>query len=421
MNTLRAKIAVLLVVAIIGVVAMATILTVFFVRGQPPENGLDALVGEIQMIHELASKIPLETMPPILKFMSKPLKGIAIPDFTSELNQRLVQNGSELRLEVIHQNGLGATASMSVPGRGWIGVPLPMLPTPPAIWPVLVGWITLTSIGVTCISLYVAGKIIRPLAMLNAAVGAISPDGILPKLPETGPAEIKATAAAINKLSSHLQLATESRMRLVAGAGHDLRTPMTRLRIRAEFLPQEDREAWLNDLDELDRIADSAITLVREEIAPGETGPLRFDILIEQIANELKELEMPVHICEIKPAIVKAAPLALKRALRNLIVNAATHGQGAVIRLSNTIDSSVLRIDDSGPGIPADLLDQVFEPFFRVDPARRQSIPGAGLGLAIAKEIIQRYGGSLIIENRREGGLRQIISFNRPEESEHEW
>jgi len=109
---------------------------------------------------------------------------------------------------------------------------------------------------------------------------------------------------------------------------------------------------------------------------------------------------------------VKGAPLALKRALRNLIENAATHGQGAILRISETEVSSVLRIDDSGPGIPAELLDQVFEPFFRVDPARRQSIPGAGLGLAIAKEIIQRYGGSLTIENRREGGLRQIVSFS---------
>ncbi len=107
----------------------------------------------------------------------------------------------------------------------------------------------------------------------------------------------------------------------------------------------------------------------------------------------------------------KAGALGLRRALRNLIVNAATHGKGCIVSLSGQGGQAVLTIADRGPGIPPDLLNKAFEPFFRVDPARTQFIPGAGLGLAIAKEIIERCGGTIRLENRPGGGLVQTVVF----------
>lgn len=245
--------------------------------------------------------------------------------------------------------------------------------------------------------------------MLNAAVGAVGADGILPLLPESGSAEVRATAQALNRLSTRLQSATESRMRLIAGAGHDLRTPMTRMRLRAEFIPEQDRPGWLRDLEELERIADSAIRLVREEVVASAQEPLRLDSLAGELVEELRELGLAIEYAGSEPVCVAAAPMALKRALRNLLVNAATHGHGAVLRIGHDRRAATAVIEDSGPGIPNHLLTQIFEPFFRVDPARRQSVPGAGLGLAISKEIVQRYGGSITIENRLEGGLRQTL------------
>ncbi len=251
----------------------------------------------------------------------------------------------------------------------------------------------------------------KPLALVEKAVANVGPDGGLPYLPETGPAEVKATARAINLLSTRLKNAMESRMRLVAAAGHDLRTPLTRMRLRAEFLDGEERGKWLADLDELDRIADSAIRLVREEVedSPAEDVPL--DTLVEEVAAELEEMRLDAVVASIEPAMARVRPLALKRALRNLMINAATHGGGASV--SVRADRSVARIliEDHGPGIPEGLLQRVFEPFFRVDPARRTTHPGAGLGLAIAKEIIDRNRGQLRLANRPEGGLKQEIRF----------
>jgi signal transduction histidine kinase len=200
-------------------------------------------------------------------------------------------------------------------------------------------------------------------------------------------------------------------MRLVAAAGHDLRTPMTRMRLRAEFLDLDDEERalWLKDLDELDRIADSAILLVREEVDQPAPEKIRLDALLTEIAEELRNQGRSVTLAKLPAVTVEGSTLALSRALRNLIINAATHGGGATVALFEEGGEALVRIDDEGPGIPDDLLAQIFEPFFRVDPARRQNIAGAGLGLTIAREIVQRAGGDVTIENKTPRGLRQTI------------
>jgi signal transduction histidine kinase len=185
---------------------------------------------------------------------------------------------------------------------------------------------------------------------------------------------------------------------------------MTRMRLRAEFFDDPDREKWLADLDELDRIADSAIRLVREEIAEDDSDPVRLDSLLCEVVNELSELQLDVAIADVEPAEVDIKPLALKRALRNLVINAATHGKSATVSLARKDDAFAIQIIDRGPGIPEALLKRATEPFFRVDPARSSS-RGAGLGLAIAKEIIQRNSGSLTLTNAPAGGLVQTIEL----------
>ncbi|MDE1996501.1 MAG: HAMP domain-containing protein, partial [Rhizobiaceae bacterium] len=255
-------------------------------------------------------------------------------------------------------------------------------------------------------------KIMKPLRMLERAVADIGPDGTLPHVPETGPGEIRVTAQALNGLSARVKAATESRMRLVAAAGHDLRTPMTRMRLRAEFIKDDDdRLKWLADLEELDQIADSAIGLVREEIAKDRLQCVRLDTIVADIVAELSAMQMNIESGELQPATISVGPLAVTRALRNLLINAATHGQSASVTVTRFGDRAVVRIVDTGPGIPEERLDQVFEPFFRIDIARQKSFPGAGLGMAIAKEIISRFGGDIVVRNQQPRGLEQVISF----------
>lgn len=182
------------------------------------------------------------------------------------------------------------------------------------------------------------------------------------------------------------------------------------LRLRAEFVEDEDeRGKWLTDLEELDQIADSAIRLVREEASSDGVATVHLDGLLTEITTELEETGLRVTQREMVALDVAAGSLALKRALRNLIVNAATHGGGAEISLTRASGKALITIRDKGPGIPDELLSQVFEPFFRVDPSRRKTMPGVGLGLAIAREIVERFGGEITIRNLPAGGLIQEV------------
>jgi signal transduction histidine kinase len=276
----------------------------------------------------------------------------------------------------------------------------------------LAGWFLLVAIGTVAVALWFAYRITRHLAVLERVAATIDADGILPRLPESGPAELRATARALNTMTAKLKNAAESRMRLVAAAGHDLRTPMTRMRLRAEFLDDEDRSLWLNDLEELDHIADSAIQLVREETQRERNQLVRVDEIISEICQDLSSMAASVTIMKMEAVTISSAPLALTRAVRNLVMNAATHGGGAFVSVGlEDYSTALITIDDEGPGIPDQSLSRVFEPFFRVDPARRKSGPGAGLGLAIAKEIVERHGGKLTLQNRSPKGLRQRIAF----------
>ncbi|WP_296742375.1 ATP-binding protein [Mesorhizobium sp.] len=410
MNSLRRRLIVLLVASIVGVVGLATA-AVLSVRGGGPPPELTVPWVAQQM--ELVLRLPLGEIPDVLpvEFSDKPVGGPVDRPETAMLNDILRRRGLDAPAVVNEKVGEpGQVASVRLPDSRWAIVEVPHVKPPRREWLVLAGWISLIVAGATAVSVYFTAVLIRPLEMLEAAVSKIGSDGMLAAVPEVGSAEVKATAHALNQLSSRLKAAMESRMRLVAAAGHDLRTPMTRMRLRAEFL-EDEREKWLHDLDELDRIADSAIRLVREEVNQDEVEPVELDRLLLDIEAEMISLGHAVSIDHLDKVSVRAGALGLRRALRNLIVNAATHGKGGTISLTAQGDQAVLAIADRGPGIPPDLLNKAFEPFFRVNPGRLQSIPGAGLGLAIAKEIIERYGGTIALENRPGGGLQQTLVF----------
>lgn len=416
MNTLRARIALLLVVAIIAVVGIASVTAVSLLGGPSPERTINPLARQIRLVADLVENGigPVDAPGRVADFElhPTPAPGEPVGRFAQFLQDAMRKTGPDLPITISRPTPESTpVVSVRIDPRRWLWLPVSDVPVPERLPLAFAGWMVLLVLGAIGIALVVAGKLIRPLALLEGVIARIGPDGVLPTLPETGPAEMRTTARTLNRLSARLRAAMESRMRLVAAAGHDLRTPMTRMRLRAEFLPDEERAAWLTDLDELDRIADSAIRLAREEVEGGDAEPLSLDRLVETVCAELAEQTLAVALTRAEPVSIKAGPLALKRALRNLIVNAATHGGGATVTLARIGDEARITIADRGPGIPPALLEQVFEPFFRVDLARRQTVPGAGLGLAIAKEIVDRYGGRIVIANRPGGGLVQTATL----------
>lgn len=415
MKSLGARLALLLLTAIVLVVITSSFAASLVMRGPRPDMAMEPVARQLSMLATFAEKDRDAAIASGLDIIAMPVAGPSDEHLSGVLMDAL-KRVSEARQAMISRPPTGeAIASLRLSDGKWMVMRMPEFGPPPGGWRILMGWLGLIIIGSVLVSIFAASKIMMPLRMLERAVAEIRPDGTLPHVPETGPGEIRATAQALNGLSARVKAATESRMRLVAAAGHDLRTPMTRMRLRAEFIKDdEDRLKWLADLEELDRIADSAIGLVREEISTDGLQCVRLDTIVADIVRELSAIGMNVRSDELQAASISAGPLAVTRALRNLLINAATHGESATVSVARFGDRAVVRIVDTGPGIPEERLNQVFEPFFRIDIARQRSFPGAGLGMAIAKEIISRFEGEIVVRNREPRGLEQLITFKSP-------
>jgi signal transduction histidine kinase len=409
MTSLRARIVATLVLSIICVVGVSTG-TLFWARE-----------GHEQKEHREYARLVAEGILLIAPFFddethsgahlrSSPVPGEPRPGLTDALQSELREVGSSLELIVTQPAETSHPVASIKFKSGWLAIPVRDR-HPGGILIALSGWFLLVAAGTFGVALWFAFRITRHLAALERVASTIDADGVVPQLPESGPAELRATARALNIMTARLKNAAESRMRLVAAAGHDLRTPLTRMRLRAEFLGEEERAMWLNDLEELDHIADSAIQLVREETQREKIHLFRVDEVVSDICQDLASMNASVRVLKMEPVTISSAPLALTRAVRNLVINAATHGGGAFVTVGLTDGAALITVDDEGPGIPEQSMSRVFEPFFRVDAARRKSGPGAGLGLAIAKEIVERYGGKLTLKNRSPRGLRQKLAF----------
>ena len=410
MTSLRNRIAGFMILAIATVIALATLVAVQMMQRPLPETATIPVARQIAWNVRFAETDPAGAAGAGIVFAQAPAAGMPEDRSTRRWTRWWGRQGVEHPV-LVTTDPQGTTMRISVDlGDRWLILPLPDLRPPRGGWRIFGAWMALIVLGATVVSLIAATRITGPLRILESAVDRIGRDGVLVPIPESGLPETQATARALNHLSARLKSAMESRMRLVAAAGHDLRTPMTRMRLRAEFVEDDDeREKWLADLAELDAIADSAIRLVRDQVAPADAQDLRLDRLVEDVAGELRALGYAVAVGALAPVTVTADPLSLKRAIRNLVINAATHGKAARVSLAHGRGQAELVIEDEGPGIPEPLVERAFEPFFRVDEGRRKALPGAGLGMAIARQIIDQLGGEITLANMQPNGLRQRV------------
>ena len=428
MRSLRYRFALILIASMSAVVLVATIATWLVSSASDANRMIEPVASQIEFaVQGINSSGELPSMPPFThtRLSDQPEAGEADNALTSAMQRALSERDLSGSVQITKVAGQKdeAVSYQYAPGS-WVVMEYPGPPPPPPHMVLALGlWLVLMIAGVASVALILARRVTEPFAILEKAVADVGEDGTLPHIPEdSGSGEARHTATVLNRLSDRLRTAMASRMRLVAAAGHDLRTPITRMRLRAEFVPdEEDREKWLSDIDELERIADSAILLVREETGGDAPERLRLDGLVESICKELQEQKFDVTFTNGHPVTVLVSQLKLNRALRNLIINAATHGVRARVSVGSDGTTAHVVIEDDGPGIPEAVIGQVFEPFFRADPARRQNIPGAGLGMTIAHEIVTRAGGTIQIVNRPGGGLMQTVSMpEAPEPDEPE-
>lgn len=270
-------------------------------------------------------------------------------------------------------------------------------------------------VAVLVAALYVATRgITRPLSALVRAAEAIGRGERTPELSEEGPHELRNAAHAFNSMQERLHRYLDSRTGVLAAMSHDLKTPLTRLRLQVETLLEEPalRARLGHELDEMEGMVRGALALFRgldEEDAPES---IDVNALVESLRQGFTDMGREVTVAGRASAAYRGRPQALKRCLTNLVSNAVSFGGRARIEL---YDGAALRIlvHDDGPGIPAEALERVFEPFFRLEGSRSRDTGGSGLGLSIARDVAQAHGGAVLLCNRPEGGLTAELRLPR--------
>jgi len=269
-------------------------------------------------------------------------------------------------------------------------------------------------IAVLGISVMAVRWVTRPLHLLASAADELGQNINRPPLHETGPLEVRHAAHAFNKMQARLVRFLEDRTRILTAMSHDLKTPITRMRLRAELLEDDDLRGRLEkDLREMESMVTHTLDFMRG-LGGGEAiQPLDVMALLESLQADNEEIGRQVRIEGVaRSHYVGSAPL-LKRCLANLIDNAVLYGKLATVIVEDGNDTLRIRVLDEGPGIPETELEKVFDPFYRLEASRNRETGGTGLGLAIARNIAQTHGGDIELCNRPEGGLEAVLTLPR--------
>ena len=264
------------------------------------------------------------------------------------------------------------------------------------------------------VAVWAVGRLPAPLGALASAAERFGRDVGAAPLPEAGSREVALATRAFNDMQARLRELVDNRTRLLAALSHDLRTPLTLLRLRTEEVADAgERDRMLATIAEMDEMIGQTLAFAREEVAAGPRRATDLAALIASLVDDRADLGRPVAFAPADPVVVACQPTALKRALGNLIDNAVTHGGGARVALTATPARATVAVDDDGPGIPPAELARVLEPFYRLEASRSRDTGGVGLGLAIAQAAVVAHGGTLTLENRVPHGLRATVTLPR--------
>ena len=307
------------------------------------------------------------------------------------------------------------------PEGGWLNLRVEMPPPRPWHSTNFLGAFAMMTAAAAVMTLWAVRRLTRPVEVLAQAADRLGRDVDAPPLPESGPAEVATAAAAFNTMAARIRRFVHDRTLMLTAIGHDLRTPITRLRLRAEFVGDERlRGRMLTDLDELEAMVSATLAFGRDAAATEATSRIDLAELLRTILDEAGDahphlaarldMDGPDHLA------ITARPLSLKRALTNLVGNAIAYGNAAHVRLLRPMSQAngvilTMTIEDDGPGIPPDQMEAMFQPFHRMEASRNRETGGVGLGLPIARNIMRAHGGDVVLENRAEGGLRARVTL----------
>ena len=367
----------------------------------------DVVVSRLSKFGVLEARIYRKSAGPAA---SREAPDIASPDDVGEIEKEFLDLAND-----ISQNDR-LVASVEFKDGQWLNFVMPLTPVGPLVseenLPLLGGIAAL----VVIMTIWALRRLTAPYRTLESAVLRIGEDLKSPPLPEEGSREYRSAAHAVNTMQAQLREYVEDREQLAAALAHDLRTPLTRMKLRLELLKDAGkRKALMNDLADIEAIARSVVDFATHEVKDEALERIDFWTLVDSIVDAYPQVRFAAGSAKARGLICIGRPVALRRCVTNLVDNAVTYGERALIGLSGDEKEIVLVIEDDGPGIPEERLEQVFRPFTRVEGSRNRQTGGFGLGLTIARTIARSLGGEVRLENREGGGLRTELRLPRAE------
>jgi signal transduction histidine kinase len=270
-------------------------------------------------------------------------------------------------------------------------------------------WFAAGAVALIPLAWSFARAISRQIRRFADAADRLGTDPNAPSVQEEGAAELRVAARALNRMQQRLADYLGERTAMVGAIAHDLRTPLARIAFRVEAAPEPMREKILADVDQMQKMISATMTLARATTTPGDRATIDLAGLLSAIVEQDRDLERPVAAGVIEPARVNGDPLALERLIQNLIDNGVAYGGAVEVSLTRVGREAQARIADRGPGLAPEVLERVFQPFWRGDPSRNRETGGIGLGLTIARSVAEDHGGRLTLRNREGGGLEALL------------
>ena len=272
-------------------------------------------------------------------------------------------------------------------------------------------WMFFVSVILLIIAYFFMKGQIKPLKRLAIIAETFGRGLDAPEIKESGATEIRQTANAFNQMRTRIKRFLKQRTDMLAGVSHDLRTPLTRMKLQLSLMKNEDGKKELeNDINEMTAMLDSYVSFVKGE-TPDPIEQIYFQDLLKDICENSKFFNNKIELNIIKNVKSSGRPILLKRCCKNIIENATRYANKIIVELNSNNDNIIISVDDNGPGIPENKYEDVFKPFFTLDPSRNKLKGESGLGMTISRDIVRSHGGDISLSKSELGGLKVIISL----------
>ena len=423
LNRISGQMAILILVSLLAIHVVITA-SIFLSHRWENSHGQDESPAEIVSLVRLVAAAAPTDRPRLLAQIARAFPHLemrtaaAMPPPDGGANEDPRLQFLELRLGPGFQVAMLPTAAppalaIRMPDGGTLTARLlPHAGSPPLAGPISIT-ILFVVVSVTLLGLWATRALSTPLSGFAKAAEGFNLDGEVAELPERGPEEIRAVARAFNRMRERIRKLVDDRTRMLAAMGHDFRTPITRLRLRSEFIADEElRGQILRDLDQMMTMSDSALSFLRDGQAREDATAIDVATSLQTICDQFSDLGHSVTYRGPDHVTLVARPGDLHRAVANLVDNAVRYGSNTQVRLSRDGAALCIEVEDDGPGIPDARKAAMLEAFVRGNEARTMDDrAGFGLGLSIARAVAQSHGGTLTLHDRVPHGLVARITL----------